>query len=202
MLFKSNACGWLKSLVAATLLFFPASALADNYDGQESSGSTRIQIKRPEALKARALVEHDLGAINDDEAAKLRSIFAEQAQGPRPGVFKGNAAQSDSGFHAQSPMLDRLFKANANANQPGLMGRAQQAPDPDNAPYVWCQSVNGGYYDATGTYKTVVPGYRLRELGGRFNDGTPVPRGAVKMNEAGHVWWQNDLSPSFKRYGR
>ena len=94
-------------------------------------------------------------------------------------------------------MLDRVFKGQNQQNN--FRGRAQLQNN-DNPPYIWGQSINGGYYDVTNTYKGVVPGYRLRELGGKFADGTLVPRSNVKMNEAGHVWWQNELSPSFRRY--
>lgn len=194
-----NGCAnkWITSLLAASCLFFPAAALADD-DMSQNTGSTRIQIQRPrDPLKAGASVERDLGSLNNDEAAKLRAIFAQQAEG-NPANLRGNAVQEDGNLRGQTPMLDRVFKG--QNNQSFFRAKAQQQQGPDNAPYIWCQSVNGGYYDCTNTYKGVVPGYRLRELGGKFVDGTPVPRGNVKMNEAGHVWWQNDLSPSFKHY--
>ena len=94
-------------------------------------------------------------------------------------------------------MLDRILGGQANQSQ--LRGMAQDQGS-DNAPFIWAQSTQGGYYDATNTFKGVVPGYRLKELGGKFVDGTPVPRGNVKMNQAGHVWWQNDLSRNFKTF--
>ncbi len=183
--------------MAASCLIFPAAALADD-DISQNTGSTRIQIQRPrDPLKAGASVERDLGSLNNDEAAKLRAIFAQQAEG-NPANLRGNAVQEDGNLRGQTPMLDRVFKG--QNSQSFFRAKAQQQQGPDSAPYIWCQSVNGGYYDCTNTYKGVVPGYRLKELGGKFVDGTPVPRGNVKMNEAGHVWWQNDLSPSFKHY--
>lgn len=196
-----NGCAgaWILPTLSLACLIFPTAAFAED-DMNQSSGSTRIQIQRPrDPLKASAAVERDLGSLNNDEAAKLRAIFAQQADGNKPTNLRGNAAQDDQGFRGQTPMLDRVLKG--QNNQSFFRAKAQQQQQgPDNAPYIWCQSVNGGYYDCTNTYKSVVPGYRLKELGGKFVDGTPVPRGNVKMNEAGHVWWQNELSPNFKRY--
>lgn len=70
--------------------------------------------------------------------------------------------------------------------------------NPDDAPYRWAQCGTGGYYDSTGTYKgPFVWGDKLASLGGRFFDGTPVPKGEVKINSMGHIWWQNQLSTNF-----
>lgn len=187
---------WVMSIMALTFLVFPSAALADD-DAMQSSGSTRIQVQRRDPLKAGASVDRDLGTLNNDEASKLRAIFAQQADGNKPANLRGNAAQEDTNFRGQTPMLDRVYK---NPNNQNFFKAKAQEQGSDNAPYIWCQSAGGGYYDCTNTYKGTVPGYRLRELGGKFVDGTPVPKGAVKMNEAGHVWWQNGLSPSFKHY--
>lgn len=196
-------------LSMASSLTIPLASFAQGDMSAQNSGSTRIQIQRPsnqsdqreqrDPLKASAAVERDLGSLNNDEAAKLRAIFAQQASGggSRQPKFDGNASQEDTNFRGQTPMLDRVLKGQNNQNN--FRGRAQ-VQGGDNAPFIWAQSTQGGYYDCSGNYKGVVPGYRLKELGGKFADGTPVPRGNVKMNEAGHVWWQNDLSPSFKRY--
>ncbi|MCC7530602.1 MAG: hypothetical protein IT342_18915 [Candidatus Melainabacteria bacterium] len=200
----SKNMNWFMSIVSIFSLTIPLAALADDDMSSQNSGSTRIQIQRPTdqrdqkvPLRASAAVERDLGSLNNDEAAKLRAIFAQQADGSRQSKLEGNAALEDTNFRGQTPMLDRVLKGKNKENS--FRGRAQ-AQGSGNVPYIWAQSVNGGYYDCTDTYKGVVPGYRLRELGGKFADGTLVPRGNVKMNEAGHVWWQNDLSPSFKRY--
>lgn len=192
---KSNK--WVMAIAAASLMFLPAPALADDDGTAQTSGSTRIQIQRRDPLQARASVEHDLGALNNDETAKLRAVFAQQAEGNRPMMFQGNAAQEDAGFHGRTPLLDRMMGGQASQNQ--FQASAQQQGS-SSAPFLWAQSTGGGYYDATNTFKGVVPGYRLKELGGKFVDGTPVPLGNVKMNQAGHVWWQNDLSRSFKTY--
>jgi hypothetical protein len=203
MIRYSKAEKWVMAFVAASAIFLPAPSFADDDGSAQTSGSTRIQIQRKDPLQARASVDHDLGALNNDEAAKLRAVFAQQAEGGRPQMYRGNAAQSgqpaqeDSNFRGRTPMLDRILGGQANQNQ--LRGMAQDQGS-DNAPFIWAQSTQGGYYDATNTFKGVVPGYRLKELGGKFVDGTPVPRGNVKMNQAGHVWWQNDLSRNFKTF--
>ena len=199
---KTSRC--FVSIAAVVSLTIPLAALADDDMSAQNSGSTRIQIRRPtdqrdqrDPLKASAAVERDLGSLNNDEAAKLRAIFSQQSDGSRQSAFKGNAAQDDTNFRGQTPMLDRVLKGQNKQNN--FRGGAQ-ALGGNNPPFIWAQSTQGGYYDCSGTYKGVVPGYRLRELGGKFADGTPVPRANVKMNEAGHVWWQNELSPSFRHY--
>lgn len=179
------------AFLTATSIACPFAALAEDFN--QSSGSTRIQIKKSDdlpPLKATVSHDRDLGSINNDDASKLRSIFAQQA-GLKPAAFRGNAVQDDSNLRGQTPMLDRFFAGkNAKTN---LSGQAQKQ-GPDNAPYIWCQSGFGGYTDASGNYQGNVPGYRLRELGGKFLDGTPVPKGPVKVNEAGHIWYQSDLN--------
>ncbi len=195
---------WL--FVTVSFIASPAFCLADDGVGLQTSGSTRIQIERPkDPLKARATMERDLGSLNNDEAAKLRAVFAQQADSSKPTNLRGNAMQemqhdqNSENFRGQTPMLDRMFKGQSNQSS-GFFKIKAQGEGSDNAPYIWCQSTQGGYYDCTNAYKGVVPGFRLKELGGRFADGTPVPRGNVKMNEAGHVWWQGELSPNFKHY--
>lgn len=194
---------WALVALAAASLTLPTAVFADENGGMQNGypqdqGSTRIQIQRQhDPLQASASVDRDLGSLNNDEAAKLRSIFAQQAGNQRPQSFRGDVAQDDNNMRGRTPMLDRVLKGQNQQNNLQAMAQNQGA---NNAPYVWAQSATGGYYDCTNTYKGTVPGYRLRELGGKFADGTPVPQGAVKMNEAGHIWWQRDLSKSFWHY--
>lgn len=78
------------------------------------------------------------------------------------------------------------------------LSAAQQVQHPPFAPYIWTQSKDGGYYDASGFYKgPTVPGNQLRNYGGRFSDGTPVPMTDVGTNSSGHVWWQNGLKQPY-----
>lgn len=62
------------------------------------------------------------------------------------------------------------------------------------APYIWYQSAFGGYYDASGTTKELVRADRLYLFGGRFEDGTPVPKEPITdMNAMGHAFRQQKL---------
>ena len=131
---NGGANKWITSLMAASCLIFPAAALADD-DISQNTGSTRIQIQRPrDPLKAGASVERDLGSLNNDEAAKLRAIFAQQAEG-NPANLRGNAVQEDGNLRGQTPMLDRVFKG--QNSQSFFRAKAQQQQGPDNAPYIW-----------------------------------------------------------------
>jgi len=93
------------------------------------------------------------------------------------------------GFTGYNPFA---MRAQQNQNQ------KPKSTNPDDAPYRWGQCGTGGYYDTTGTYKgPMVWGDKLASYGGRFFDGTPVPKGEVKINAMGHIWWQNQLSTNF-----
>ncbi len=142
------------------------------------------------------LVEHDLGSLNNDEAAKLRAIFSQQAGGTKQTTFRGNAEQEDSDFRGQTPMLDRMLKGQNNQNN--FRGRAQRTGPWQCSVHFWGQSINGGEGDVTNTYKVLFLATGSKNWAGNLRDGTPVPTGNVKMNEAGHVWWQDNLSQSFK----
>lgn len=78
-------------------------------------------------------------------------------------------------------------------------GIAQAQPQRAMAPYVWCQSNEGGYYDETGHAKTNVWAAELYKFGGRFKDGTPVPaRPITNFNAMGHAYKTMTTSgPSF-----
>lgn len=91
------------------------------------------------------------------------------------------------------------FAMRAQQMQQQMQQQAQKKwTNPDDAPYRWGQCGTGGYYDTTGTYKgPMVWGDKLASYGGRFFDGTPVPKGEVKINAMGHIWWQNQLSTNF-----
>lgn len=73
----------------------------------------------------------------------------------------------------------------------------QAQPKPTGAPYVWVQSAMGGYYDSSRTTPDVVRADRLHQYGGKFEDGTPVPREPIKdFNAAGHAYRAQKLDTS------
>jgi hypothetical protein len=114
-----------------------------------------------------------------------------------------NASASSFGGFPLQGRFDRntLMRGATNFNPYALQAQQNQKPkwtNPDDAPYRWGQCGTGGYYDTTGTYKgPMVWGDKLAQYGGRFYDGTPVPKGEVKINQLGHIWWQNQLSTNF-----
>ncbi|MBY0358701.1 MAG: hypothetical protein K2W82_11915 [Candidatus Obscuribacterales bacterium] len=61
-------------------------------------------------------------------------------------------------------------------------------PPPKISNYIWGLSRDGGYYDATGQIKIVVPGDQLYKYGGTFMDGTAVPVTPVVTNFANHAY--------------
>lgn len=73
---------------------------------------------------------------------------------------------------------------------------AQATPNVDSVPYVWAQNIAGGYIDTSGHVKGSVSGDKLASYGGKFYDGTPVPRGPVSLNPHGHIRGPQ-LTPGF-----
>jgi hypothetical protein len=62
------------------------------------------------------------------------------------------------------------------------------------APYVWYQSALGGYFDGSQTTKDLVRADRLYLYGGKFADGTTVPKEPIHdMNAMGHAFRQGKL---------
>jgi hypothetical protein len=64
---------------------------------------------------------------------------------------------------------------------------AQTAPK--MPPYIWNQSIQGGYWDSSGATKDVVWANKLYLYGGKFADGTPVPKEPIRdFNAMGHAF--------------
>lgn len=119
---------------------------------------------------------------------------------PLPGAASFNnegtprRAEWPARFARQAAKMDQRvpYAGQGAENQFDLGAYAAARREP---PYIWAQSRDGGYYDASGTYKDgVVPGDKLRFFGGKFTDGTPVPMDGVTTNASGHVFWQNGLT--------
>ncbi len=123
-------------------------------------------------------------ALGQGDSSLLRNTFGTTPQ------IQGAAKQS-GGLAGAIDMADSLLKPMTGAtydnrviNPPVL----NAAVNKDEAPYVWVQSIAGGYIDQTGHCKEVVRGDHLRDWGGKFADGTSVPKGPVQINAAGHVY--------------
>lgn len=116
-------------------------------------------------------------ALGQGDSSLLRNTFG--------------ASASQTGLNGGVDLQDSLLKPLSGAtydnrvlNPPVI----NAAVNKDDAPYVWVQSIAGGYIDQTGHCKEVVRGDHLRDWGGKFADGTPVPKGPVQINAAGHVF--------------
>jgi hypothetical protein len=99
-----------------------------------------------------------------------------------------------------APLLDaRTFQGAVNEIRkfaPLLHSGASAAGNPPaipqvGAPYIWYQSALGGYFDGSQTTKELVRADRLYLFGGKFADGTPVPKEPIRdMNAMGHAFRQ------------
>lgn len=179
----------------------------DDYRSETRIKPKRLKRNGNSPIQGQVSVDRNLGLFSDEEAGKIRDSFSSPSSDLRSGnpvmghpisdrQLKGSTFSELFNLQQQFPNKAQPLTGGLNGGQ---MKASAQKDDLDNAPYVWCQSVHGGYYDASGTCKEVIPGFRLKEFGGKFVDGTPVPRNNVQMNEAGHVWWRNDLSRNFRR---
>lgn len=92
-----------------------------------------------------------------------------------------------------APLLDAsAFKAAAAALSTGVTQTENKKKD---APYIWYQSAQGGYYDGSGTTKELVWADKLYKYGGRFEDGTRVPEQPIRdMNAMGHAFRASALN--------
>ena len=127
---------------------------------------------------------------------------------PLPGSVAGAGAagQSDAPLGAESAQTDQslfngdvasMFAATAQSAPPPAPPADGPQPANPSAPYVWTQSKDGGYYDASGHYKGTVWGDRLRYYGGHFANGDPVMNADVKINSMGQIWYQPGLSKGY-----
>lgn len=99
---------------------------------------------------------------------------------------------------AMAPLVDSTaFKGSVNTVNPYraaplLQTVATKSDTNKEPPYIWYQSALGGYYDASGTTKEIVRAERLHLFGGKFQDGTKVPREQIRdVNAMGHAFRSN-----------
>lgn len=169
------------------------------------SGSVSVQAHHaaPAAKPAKAAPAATAPVAVVPPTTRVTPQTAKAAVNVAPQRSPLNASASTFGGFPLQGRFDRnpLMRGAAGFNPYALQAQQNQKPkwtNPDDAPYRWGQCGTGGYYDTTGTYKgPVVWGDKLAQLGGRFYDGTPVPKGEVKINQMGHIWWQNQLSTNF-----
>lgn len=105
---------------------------------------------------------------------------------------------------SSAPLLDsKLFEGLVNKvlSSPPLRANATASdttakqPPSSSAPYIWSQSAYGGYFDASGTTKELVRANRLHLFGGKFADGTPVPKTQIRdYNAMGHAYRDQRLN--------
>lgn len=113
------------------------------------------------------------------------------------GVLQGTVERTDMRIKRQQPLFqDPRFFSDVPQNgpptnilNPQVGSVNQNALDTQaRGTYVWSQSGAGGYYDATGQTKEVVPGDQLYKWGGKLQDGAVIPPYPVVCNFAKHVY--------------
>ncbi|HEY9787493.1 MAG TPA: hypothetical protein V6D17_19045, partial [Candidatus Obscuribacterales bacterium] len=182
---RTTLNGFLSTLAFLSAFTFPLAQAQEK--GALAPPMEPVQAKPAPSLKGQVTLQKNVGG---EGGQQLQSGIG--ALGAPNSALSG-AAQEEEFFGRKMKGRRDRRRLDAGTKNQLLTGNA------DDAPYIWCQSVLGGYYDQSGVCKEVIPGYRLKDYGGRFVDGTPVPKHNVKMNEAGHVWWEGDLSRNFEK---
>lgn len=162
----------------------PATTTSDG-----ASGVTRLRRPLFGQVSTQSTIPYSPGSsqpasLGQSDTSLLRNTFGAQAT-------QVQAPNSQSkGLTGAIDTVDTLLKPMTGAYDNRILKPTvlNTRVNKDDAPYVWVQSVEGGYIDQTGHCKQVVRGDFLKDWGGKFSDGTPVPKGPVKINAAGHVY--------------
>ncbi len=204
-----NQLVWLATLAVGVVQLQSAALAEESLRADTPRLDTTTPVKRaPLSGKVSVHTAHVAPAPHKSSSL-LHRLSSDKVSVAKVAAPKTNLNASASSFRG-APMqgtldrnrdLMRGFTQDFSNHNPYAM-RAQAEPpkstNPDDAPYRWAQSGSGGYYDASGTYKgPFVWGDKIGSYGGRFYDGTPVPKGEVKVNAMGHIWWQDQLSQNF-----
>ncbi len=108
--------------------------------------------------------------------------------------FQGAAKQIEKPAPILNSSLMQQVASQIQAAAPLFNASATKNPADKLAPYIWYQSAMGGYYDASGTTKELVRAERLHLFGGKFEDGTIVPKSQIRdYNSMGHAFKQAKL---------
>lgn len=150
------------SLVIGMALFLPGPALAEDFSGPDSV----FNIPAQSAQNGRLSGGVRLNNMRIQRAAPLPAYGSEFA---RPDNFQSAVSTQD-------------YMGGVSISPP------PQQPQPPKGKYIWGLSRDGGYYDASGQIKTVIPGDQLYKYGGTFMDGQSVPTSPVVTNFAGHAY--------------
>lgn len=202
---------WLAifTLVTAPVVCTSTPAFADDGLRADTPRLDTRPVAKRSPLNGRVSVhEQHAPALQRTMVAKPTVVSIAPQRHPLNGTVNtlNGGATGFAGVPIQAFMdRDRIpMQGFANRNPFAMQAQQNNRPkwtNPDDAPYRWGQCGTGGYYDTTGTYKgPMVWGDKLASFGGRFFDGTPVPKGEVKINSMGHIWWQNQLSNNFVRH--
>jgi hypothetical protein len=109
-----------------------------------------------------------------------------------PTTLSGAAAAVENFLERNQPYASSVDADSFRAQARPRAFRASIASSPQptqSAPYVWCQSMAGGYSDSSGHISRNVWAADLYKFGGRFQDGTPVPREPITdFNSMGHAY--------------
>ncbi len=202
---STNRIVWLQVL-AVGIVQLQSAALAEETLRADTPRLDTTPVTKRAPLSGQISVRAKNEHVETHKAAIASPAPTKVVKAAPPKPTLSASASSFRGAPMQSTLdrnrdLMRGFTRDFNNYNPYAMRIQAQRPkwtNPDDAPYRWGQCGTGGYYDTTGIYKgPMVWGDKLAALGGRFFDGTPVPKGEVKINALGHIWWQNQLSNNF-----
>lgn len=176
--------------VAFTTVAFLPSAQAQN-SGFVPTNTTR-------ALRGNVNVDVDQAPLRLSRPARAVATPLVHGAALQAQTAKSDYSLFDASAFQSEPMVSKPFYGGAAAFAPMPFNAAVSAAPfqaPVVAPFQWDQRGAGGYTDATGTTKDVVWADKLYMYGGKFIDGTPVPKQPIRdFNAMGHAYRATKLS--------
>jgi hypothetical protein len=144
--------------------------------------SQPLRLSRPQRASASANTNNFVGTAQTaqtDTVLDPNSFKSAPVQQSSVSTYALNAAEN----------FARMLTSKANAAPPPPSTASKTAP------YLWYQNGGGGYWDGSGTTKDIVRADRLYQYGGKFADGTPVPKEPItSYNAMGHAYKQAKLN--------
>lgn len=155
---------FLAAAMLAMAVFAPAAPAQNMIPGSvqydDNSDTSSLRIARPTVMRA-----------NTSETASYRS-------------FSTGVSAADF----SSKLLQPQQRITVPYLHSTVIQNTQFSPQV-GAPYIWNQSILGGYWDSSGATKDVVRADKLYLYGGKFADGTPVSKEPIRdFNSMGHAY--------------
>ncbi len=179
-------------LIALAAVSSVTAAIAQS---EPLSGSVQMSVD-PTMRIRRSSMRQSTGVDASDFRSKLIPQQAQLAPLVDSKLFEGAAKQSQEAAPVLNSGIMQQVASQIQAALPMFNSSAAKNEAPEKlAPYIWYQSAMGGYFDGSRTTTELVRADRLYLFGGKFEDGTLVPKTQIHdFNAMGHAFKQATLN--------